>query len=157
MGRMYIGSFENVAVTAAQDFFEIAPAANKPIQIHGYGLHQTSDLGDAAEEILRISLVRGHTTSGSGGSTMTPALLNSSADTAAGDTTIEINNTTIASTAGTTLYVHGMNIRAGLEVWFPPEARPGVSAADTTVVLRLLAAPADSLTMGGWIVFEEMI
>lgn len=157
MGRLYVGSFENVAVTAAQDFFEIAPASNKPIQIHGYGLHQTTDLGDAAEEILRISLVRGHTTSGSGGSTMTPALLNSSADTAAGDTTIEINNTTIASTAGTTLYVHGMNIRAGLEVWFPPEARPGVSAADTTVVLRLLAAPADSLTMGGWIVFEEMI
>ena len=157
MGRVYVGSFENVAVTAAQDFFELAPATNKPMTIHGYGLHQTTDLGDAAEEILRISLVRGHTTSGSGGSTMTPALLSSSADTASGDTTIEINNTTIASTAGTTLYVHGMNIRVGLEVWFPPEARPNVSAADTTCVLRLLAAPADSLTMGGWIVFEELV
>lgn len=157
MSRIYLAQFENVAVTAAQDFFEVTPAANKPMVIHGYGLHQTSDTGDAAEEILRISLVRGHTTSGSGGSTVTPALLASSADTASGDTTVEINNTTIASTAGTTLYVHGMNVRAGLEVWFPPEARPGVSAADTTIVLRLLAAPADSLTMGGWIVFEETI
>ena len=157
MGRVDLAQFENVAVTAAQDFFEVTPAANKPMVIHGYGLHQTSDTGDAAEEILRISLVRGHTTSGSGGSTVTPALLASSADTASGDTTVEINNTTIASTAGTTLYVHGMNVRAGLEVWFPPEARPGVSAADTTIVLRLLAAPADSLTMGGWIVFEETI
>ena len=157
MGRVYLAQFENVAVTVAQDFFEVTPAANKPMVIHGYGLHQTTDTGDTAEEILRISLVRGHTTSGSGGSTVTPALLNSSADTASGDTTVEINNTTIASTAGTTLYVHGMNIRAGLEVWFPPEARPGVSAADTTVVLRLLAAPADSLTMGGWIVFEETV
>lgn len=157
MARIYVGSFENVAVTAAQDFFELGPATNKPIAIHGYGLHQTSDTGDAAEEILRISLVRGHTTSGSGGSTMTPVPLASSADTASGDTTIEINNTTIASTAGSTLYVHGMNVRAGLEVWFPPEARPVASAADTTIVLRLLAAPADSLTMGGWIVFEELV
>lgn len=157
MGRQYIAQFENVAVTAAQDFFELGPATNKPIEIIGYGLHGTTEVGDAAEEILRIAFVRGHTTSGSGGSTVTPAPLRSSADTASGDTTVEINNTTIASTAGTTLYVHGMNVRAGLEVWFPPEARPGVSAADTTGVLRLLAAPADSITMGGWIAYEEMI
>ena len=156
MGRMYVGSFENVAVTVAQDFFEIDPATNKTVVIHGFGIYQYSDLADAAEEILRLSIVRGHTTSGSGGSTMTPAPLSSSADTAAGDTTIEINNTTIASTAGTTLYIHYMNTRAGVEVWYPPEARPVASAADTTIVLRLLAAPADSLSMGGFIVFEEV-
>lgn len=156
MGRMYAAVFEDVAVTAAQDFFEIDPATDKPVIIHGFGLYQSTDLADAAEEILRISIVRGHSTSGSGGSTFTPTPLGSSADTAAGDTTVEINNTTIASTAGVTVYVHYFNIRAGIEMWYPPEARPAASAANTTIVLRLLAAPTDSLTMGGFIVFEEM-
>jgi len=33
--------------------------------------------------------------------------------------------------------------------------RPKVSQANTTIVVRLLAAPADSVTMGGTIYVEE--
>ena len=156
MGRVYVVSFENVAVTAAQDFFEIDPADDHPIAIHGWGIYQSTDLGDAAEEILRLSIVRGHTTSGSGGSTATPAPMYPT-DTVASDTTAEINYTTIACTAGTTMYVHYVNIRAGAEVWYPPEARPLCSQVEVTIVLRLLAAPADSLTMGGFLVYEEVL
>ena len=31
MGRVYSVNFENVAVAAAQDFFEVSPADDKPV------------------------------------------------------------------------------------------------------------------------------
>lgn len=156
MGRIYAVTFEGVAVTAAVDFFEIQPAGNKPVNIIGILLSQSSDLGDVNEEILRIQVLRGHTATGTGGATPTPAPVNNSSDTAAGCIT-DTNNTTIAS-GGTavSLFSHAFNIRAGLEHYFPPECRPGASQANTTIVVRLMAAPADSLTMNGTLFFEEM-
>lgn len=156
MGRMYAVTFENVAVTAAQDFFEISPADDKAVLIHGLYLSQASDVGDAADEMLRVKILRGHTTSGSGGSAPTPAPLNSSAGSAAGFAA-EVNNTTIAS-AGTAVDLHAeaFNIRAGLQFIPTPEARPGASQANTTLIVRLMAAPADSLTMSGTLILEEL-
>lgn len=156
MGRMYVVTFEGVAVTAAVDFFELSPADDKPILIHGLYLSQSSDVGDTAEEMLRVAIIRGHTTSGSGGSSATPAPLPSSAGVAAG-AAAETNNTTIASAGtGVTLHAETFNIRAGWQFIPTPEARPGASQANTTIVVRLMAAPADSLTMSGALVFEEM-
>lgn len=158
MGRVYSVSFENVSVAAAQDFFEITPTDDKPIAIHGFSIGQTgiSDVGDANEECLRLQLIRGHATTGSGGSTATPIPMNPN-DTAAGDTTCEINNTTIAST-GTAVVcaTHTMNVRAGIDVWYPPECRPQASEGNTTIVLRLIAAPNDAITLSGCIWFEEL-
>ena len=37
----------------------------------------------------------------------------------------------------------------------PPEARPGASQGNTTLVVRLETAPADSLTMSGTLIVEE--
>jgi hypothetical protein len=106
--------------------------------------------------MLRVAILRGHTTSGSGGSAATPAPLNSSADTAAG-ATAETNNTTIAS-AGTavTLHAETFNIRAGWQYIPTPEMRPGASQANTTIVVRLMAAPADELRVSGTLIFEEL-
>jgi len=56
MGRMYAVTFEAVAVTAAQDFFELTPADDKPLLIHGIYLAQSSDVGDANDELL-LSLI----------------------------------------------------------------------------------------------------
>lgn len=155
MARMYAVTFENVSVTAQVDFFELSPADDKPIQIHAIYLSQSSDVGDAAEEMLRVQILRGHTTSGSGGSAATPAPLHSSADAAAG-CAAETNNTTIAS-AGTAVSLHSeaFNIRAGWQFIPTPEMRPGASQANTTLVVRLMAAPADSLSMSGTLILEE--
>jgi hypothetical protein len=155
MGRIYTVQFENVAVTAAQDFFEIAPASNTPVALHALLLTQSSDVGDAEEEMLRVSIVRGHSTGGSGGSAGTENPL-SPLDTAAAFVA-EINNTTIAS-AGTplTLLSYSFNIRAGLELWFPPELRPICTAAQTNIVVRLHSTPADSLSMSGTVFVEEL-
>lgn len=156
MGRMYAITFEGVAVTAAQDLFEISPADDKPVLIHAIYLSQSSDIGDAAEELLRVAIIRGHTSSGSGGSAFTPLPLQSTAGAAAG-AAAEINNTTIAA-SGTTHMLHAevFNIRAGWQYIPTPETRPGASQANTTIVVRLMAAPADSVTMSGAIVFEEL-
>lgn len=155
MGRVYATVFENVAVTAAQDFFEITPADDKPVKLLGLILSQSTETGDAAEEMLRIKVIRGHATSGSGGSTHTPTPCNT-ADAAAG-AAVEINNTTIASTGtAVDLLADTFNVRAGYQFWWTPETAPTASQANTTIVVRLMAAPADSVTMGGTLYFEEL-
>lgn len=68
--------------------------------------------------------------------------------------TVERNNTTLA-TGGTplTLYAGTFNVRSGLLYVPTPECRPVISGGGRLVV-RLLAAPADELTMSGTMVFE---
>lgn len=156
MGRVYTVEFEGVAVTAIQDLFAIAPGAQKPCAIVGVLIAQSSDVGDAAEEILRIRFIRGHTTAGSGGTAPTPQPLDD--QDAAATFTARVNDTTIAS-LGTAenLISHAFNIRTGLELWFPPEARCRIDLviAGNRLVVRLLAAPVDALTMSGTIFVEE--
>lgn len=155
MGRVYSVNFENVAVTAAQDFFEISPADDKPVKILGLFLCQSSDVGDAAEEMLRVQILRGHSTVGSGGSAKTPVPVDPN-DPAAGFAA-KVNNTTIAS-AGTAVILHSdsFNIRAGIQLFWTPETAPLANQGNTTIVVRLLANPADSLTMGGTLYVEEL-
>jgi hypothetical protein len=153
-GRIYSVIFDAVAVTAAQDLFEITPADDKPVELVGLFIMQNTDVGDAADEILKYSIIRGYTSSGSGGSAPTPAPL-SSIDTAAGFTA-EVNNTTPANTGtAVTLHVDGFNVRAGLQLWVPPAARPSASQANTTIVVRI-PAPTDSLTMSGTLYVREL-
>jgi len=156
MGRMYSVVFDNVAVTAGQDLFEITPADDKPVLFHGCWLGQSSDAGDAQDELLRVAIIRGHTTGGSGGTAVTAPPLQSSAGAGFGGAA-KINNTTIAS-AGTavTLVADTFNVRAGWVYLPTPEARPGASQANTTIVVRLMAAPADQLAMSGTLIFEEL-
>lgn len=154
MGRIYTAVFNNVAVTAVQDLFEIVAPADSIVVVHDLHISQNSDLGDAAEEILRIELTSGHTTSGSGGSAPT-AIPAQFQDSAFGGT-VEVNNTTQAS-AGTivTHYVWNWNIRVGFDKIWTPETRP-VIAPSRRMCVELPAAPADSLTMSGSITFEEI-
>ena len=153
--RIYTVTFQAVAITASQDLFEIAPADDKPVQVLGLFLTQNTDVGDAQDEILRWSVIRGHATSGSGGSAPTPRPLKRS-DSAAGFTA-ETNNTTVASTGSpVTLHTDGFNVRAGEKFWWIPEAAPDASQADTTIVVRLLSAPADSITFDGTLYVAEL-
>lgn len=154
MGRLYTVVFSAVAVSVAQDLFEITPADDKPVRLHGIMLSQNTDVGDAQDEVLRWQVIRGFTTSGSGGTAPTPTPL-SSIDTAAGFTA-EVNNTTVATTGTTTtLHTDGFNVRAGLLFWWPPECRPAASQANTTIVVRI-PAPTDSITMDGTLYVEEL-
>lgn len=154
MSRIYTAVFNNVAVTAIQDLFELVAPADSVVMLHDIHLSQNTDVGDAAEEILRIELTSGHATSGSGGSSVTP--VPRSLGTAAFGGTCEVNNTTQAST-GTivTHYVWNWNIRGPFDKIFTPETKPVISPS-ARMCIELPAAPADSITMSGSITFEEI-
>lgn len=158
MGRPYSLAFQAQTIAAASgdyDLFEISPADDRPIRLHHLHLGQTSELGDAQEEELRIAIVRGHATTGNGTST-TPAKI--SPGDAASVATCKTVGSTIAS-AGTavTLDEHIWNIRSPFELIWLPEDRPVVSQAEGLLVVRLMAAVADDMTMSGTLYFEEMV
>jgi len=158
MGRMYTVEFEGTTVANASgtvDLFEITPADDLPCTVHALFLSVSSELGDAAEEILRIRVIRGHVTSGSGGTATTPRPL-VFGDSAAGFSA-ETLNTTIAST-GTVNNLHsdGFNVRSGFPLVLTPEMRWGVTQANTTLVVRLMAAVSDDVTMSGTLYVEEL-
>ncbi|RTL07294.1 MAG: hypothetical protein EKK62_11655 [Acidimicrobiia bacterium] len=152
-GRTYAVTFAAVAVSAAQDLVEISPADDKPVELIGIHIGQTSDAGDAQDEQLQITVIRGHSTSGSGGTSATPQPLNVG-DAAAGFAA-EVNNTTVAS-AGTavTLFASAFNVRAGADIYLPEDVRPRAKQGDGTMVVRI-SAPADALTASGVAWFRE--
>jgi hypothetical protein len=151
MGRMYSAVFEEVAVSAAQDLFELVAPADSAVAIHGLMISQSSDAGDSESEQLNV-LIHRASTSGSGGSTPTPAPLHVG-DAAFGGT-CEANNTS-QGTEGTQIHAECFNVMAGLCIWWTPETRPILSPSGR-IVVELQTAPADALTMSGTIYFEEL-
>ena len=149
---LYTVTFSAVGVSVQQDLFEIVSPAAGVIIIHEIVLAQTSDMGDAAAESLQILLVRGHTTSGSGGASFTPTPVSTKYPVASA--TCEINNTTIA-TAGTgvNVYADAWNIQSGYSKTWTPETRPLLRNSERLVVRQ--SAPADSITCSGTLTFEE--
>lgn len=158
MGRMYTAQVSAVAATAAQDIFEILAPSDAAVIVHDWVVFQTSDVGDAAEELLRIECTRGvgAVTSGSGGSTVTPQPI-SDGDPAFGGT-VEGNNTTrmvVGSGSLDTLEQRPWNVRIQCERVYTPETRPVISPGNRWT-LALPSAPADSLTMTAMVTFEEI-
>lgn len=158
MGRMYVAEFANVAVTAQQDFFEVAAPADAIVVIHSWALYQDTEVGDAAEEGLQVLEKRGEgsVTSGLGGSTPTARPLEKG-DPAFGGT-VEANNTTKMA-VGTGAIVgqgaYAWNVRVPLERVYTPEERRVVSPSDRWT-LELAKTPTDSITMSGWVIVEEV-
>lgn len=154
MGQLYSAVFTGVAVTAQQDFFELNAASTKAVRIHRVVIGQSSDAGDAQAEVLAISFVRGYTTSGSGGSAPTPQKL--ATGLAAAASTVEVNNTTVANTGtASVLESDTFNAQVGYRYQPTPEERIELAPSERLVV-RLGTTPADSLTMSGTLVFEEI-
>jgi hypothetical protein len=130
------------------DLFEITPADDKPVEIVGLELYVTSELGDAADEWISYQVIRGFTSSGSGGSAPTPGAIDH-IDTAAG-AAAEVLNTTVATTGtSVTLVAAAFNVRAGLERWWPQGWGPQASQANTTILVRMSSTVTDDVTMTG--------
>lgn len=153
MSRIYTVSFTGTAVTAQQDFFEIAAAAGKNVKVLGLFLSQSTEIGDAQEEGLSILIKSGQTTTGSGGGTPTAIPLNVT-DAAAG-ITAKVNNTTKAS-AGTIVTHHAdnWNVRAPLMILWPERMQLELTGSRRMTV-ELGTTPADSITISGTLYLEE--
>jgi len=147
IGRMYTATFEEVAATAAQDLFEVVSAADSVTIIHSFEISQSSD--PATDEHLNILVHRG-STSGSAGSSVTPSPLNLG-DAAFGGT-VEANNTT-QGTEGTILHSASFNIINGYIS--PAEFKP-ICSPSGRIIIELQTTPADSLTISGTVLLEEI-
>ena len=144
MSREYTAVLENQAIAISNgdyDLIEILPATQKPVTLRGIGIHVLTEVQEAQEEWLRCNVIRGHTTSGTGGTTVTPQPCDPG--DAAFSGTVEMANTAIAS-AGTAVNLHpfGVNVRAGYEIFYPGNFGKKV-VNNQLLVVRLMAAAAD--------------
>lgn len=152
---IFVATFAAVAVTAAQDVFEIVAPASSRLLIREIRLGQYSDPGDAQAEMLSVQIIRGYTTSGSGGGSVTPVNLSPVSGAAAATATVERNNTTVAADGtGAVLLADTFNVMGGWRYYPVPEERIEVGVSQRLVVR--ITAPADSLTMNGTLVYEEI-
>lgn len=158
MGRRYAVPFTATASPAAAfDAFEVLASSAKPFYLCKVVLAQSSDYGDAAAEGLAVLIKRGvANTSGSGGSTVTPAKVGGTNDAAAGPTAEVMNTTQATSTGGslTNIYADAFNVQGGWEYQPVPEDRFYFAAGEMCVVS--VSAPADAVTMSGTLIFEEL-
>lgn len=157
MGRMYKASFAPTAQTTAVDAFELLAPSDSVLRIHRFRLWQTSDVGDAAEEVLTLTITRGTGSVASGSGGVTPDIHPIDDGDAAFGGTIEARNTTQLAVGTGTLEVLdrlGWNVRIPHETVYTPEERDTVSPGDYWVLS--VSAPTDSVTWGASVVFEEI-
>ena len=151
-------SREGVATTAAVDLFEFTVGAGRTARLAGLWISQSSDVGDAAEEMIRWRFVYGNTTSGSGGAAPDEWELGYGSGGTGVDSAESFNTT--QATGGSVLSgpANSFNIRAGEQMWFPPGLELTLNPPSTTEVnvIRLMAAPADSLTMSAVAFFYNL-
>jgi hypothetical protein len=158
---IYTAVVSQVAVTVTQDVFEIVCPATASVLIHDIKLGQYTDFGDAAAEILSVQVIRGFTTTGSGGAAVTPVPTQSWNPVST--CTVARNNTTLAQNGtGSIVISDTFNIAAGWSLRdvlsLPnrdnyPKNGIWLDASERLVVR--ITAPADSITMNATLTFEE--
>ena len=159
MGRIYTVSFAGTVTAAGgdTDLLELTPADDKPCKLRGMVLGQYSEFGDAAEEIVRLSVIRLPATVTSGNGTATTGIAVDDVDPAEGFTA-ETNGATVATTSGTaeTIVETAWNLRnSPYEMWWPDsEFAPKVRQASALVV-RMQSTLADDASFACTFYIEE--
>jgi len=149
---IFTATFAAVAVSAAQDLWEIVAPSTTPVALREIRLGQYTDFGDAAAELLSIQIIRGYTTSGAAGAAVTPVNLRPWSRIAAA--TVERNNTTVAQDGtGAVLLADTFNVASGW--WYRPPAEEFIFLNPSQRLVVRMTAPADEITMTSTIVFEE--
>lgn len=150
MGRIYSFAFSGSAETATTGLFELANASDRVALIHEWGISQLLDFADAAEEMLLLNVKKGVTTGTAGtGATEVQFDAGDAAPAAVGQ--YSQGN----STGGSTIQAIYWNIRVPHQQIYTPETRPVLGPSELFVV-ELATTPADSITFGGYCIWEEI-
>jgi hypothetical protein len=159
MGLIYYVPFAATVTNAGgnNDLWIIEPADDKPATIRGIILGQTSEVADAAEEAINISIIHMAATVTNGNGTSTTPLPAKHGKTAAGFTS-EVNGATVATTSGTatTKIEFAWNLRSSpYDLWFPdkdfaPDCRQGEA-----LIVRMNTTLADDISFAGTLIVEE--
>lgn len=134
------------------DLVSIQPADDKPCKLLGFSIGQISEVGDAAEEGIRISVLvlPSTVTIGSGGSSPTPVNVDDPTGGSSAGFTARVLDTTVATTIGTTRTVqeHGWNERASPYDFFYPDDTfaPGARQGEA-IIIRGQTTVADDMTV----------
>jgi hypothetical protein len=159
MSRIYTVPFTSTITNAGgnSDLWIFEPADDKPIKLRGLRFGQISEVADAAEEGVQISIIRmAATVTNGNGTSVTPVPLDS-ADAAAGFTS-ESNGATVATTSGATTILDyiAWNIRSSpYETWFPDAAFAPKAKQGEALIVRLDTTVADDITFAGTAWIEE--
>jgi hypothetical protein len=159
MSRIYTVPWSGTVTAAGgdTDLWELTPADDKPIKLRSILLSQISEVGDTAEEGLRISIIQLPATVTSGnGSSVTPVPVDP-ADAAAGFTA-EVNGTTVATTSGTAVTVIELgwnNRNSPYEMPVPDPAFAPKQRQAGALVVRMQTTLADDMTFAGTVWVEE--
>lgn len=168
MARVYVGQFDNVAVSAAQDLFAvIATTTPKSVRLLRCVLSST-DTTIPTSQMVRVQIVlfTGTTiTAGSGGTTPTIQKVDNGDPSATGFT-LAANNTTQATTTGTTNIVYdggfhafngfdesfavdGSSSRAAMPIFVQAAANAG------SIIVRTASTVTGTIHFSGTIWVEE--
>lgn len=162
MGRQFRVPYTGTITAAGTDtdLVAILPADDKPVKLVGWILGQISEIGDAMEEGLRITVrhMAATVTNGSGGTAVTPVPSPRPTAPAAGFTA-RCNDTTVATTSGASTIVEELswnNRNTPWERYIPDEngLRPAAVQGEALIV-RLETTPADDFTVAMTFIFEE--
>lgn len=154
---VYTVSFDQQTIAAASgdyDLFELVPADDRPIELVALFLGNKSEVGDAQDEMLALSIVTDYTVSSNGTAT-TPRPLDSR-DGAAGFSAETVGSTVANTGSPITVHVDTFNVRAGYQLILPEIMRPKVDQGDTAMYVRLTTAAADDLTLSGTAYVREL-
>lgn len=154
MPRTYSVTFEQIAVSAAQDLVQIKGAAGKSCRILRVYTNASDTTAPTNQQLaLRCRFLPATVTDGSGGSTATPRPMDPG-DAAASFTAL-INNTVKATTSGTAAVLedNAANIFSGYDYPFP---RPPVIGPSESFVFELLSTVSGTVHLSGGVVVEEI-
>ncbi len=161
-GPTFSATFSSVATTTAvRDVFQILAPTNSRLEICECELGQSSDAGDANDELLTFEIIRGSTTSGSGGTAFTPVPHQPWGATSG--SSVLTNNTTVSSSGGVAVFPHSttFNIRAGL--LYRPNAGDGKRGSNERLFVEAgtrctfrMGGPADAVTLSGRLTWKEI-
>lgn len=162
MSRMYRVPYSGTLTAAGTDadLLVVQPADDKPCRLVGWFINNISEVGDAQEEALRITLRHmTATVTVTGGTGVTPvANRPGTNDVVAAGFTATCNCTTVATTTGTSTIMEelGWNERnTPWERWIPEELRP-VALQGEALIVRNESTLADDMTIGLTFIVEEM-
>jgi hypothetical protein len=153
----YTGTITNAGTDT--DLIALTPADDKPIRLVGWIIGQSSEVGDAAEENLRLTLRHmTATVTVTGGTGVTPvANRPGTGDVAAAGFTATANSTTVATTTGTSTIMEELawNERnTPWERWIPEEMRP-IALQGEYLIVRQETTAADDYTIEMTFFVEE--
>lgn len=155
----YIGTL--TAAGADSELFYLKPAAEKPIRLRGFRLAQYSEVGDAAEENIRVSIIwlpATVTASNTGGAAVTPVDIDRVANSTAGFTA-RCNDSVVATTSGTGVTIEELawNERnSPCEFRWLDEREMPVCVSTSALVVRNMSTVADDMSIAicAWV--EEL-